>query len=94
LNKNDANEQAVLNARIVELQEKLNIFDQRYKRVLFCNFSFVFGFRCVAQNDEIGRLQLENNILQEKINNEKRKVSILEVKIFRLVFSWNSLSFQ
>jgi hypothetical protein len=36
-------------------------------------------FRCTAQNDEIARLQLENNILQEKITNEKRKVSILEV---------------
>ncbi|CAF3711010.1 unnamed protein product [Adineta steineri] len=61
LNNTD-NEHAVLNAKIIELQEKLNAFDER----------------CVAQNDEIARLQLENNILQEKNTNEKRKVSVLE----------------
>ncbi|CAF4928505.1 unnamed protein product, partial [Rotaria sp. Silwood1] len=60
--RNYINEQAALNAQINELQEKLNAFDER----------------CKAQNDEIARLQLENNILQEKITNEKRKVSILE----------------
>ncbi|CAF1398635.1 unnamed protein product [Adineta steineri] len=55
-------ERAALTARITELQEKINTFDEKY----------------VAQNDEIARLQLENGVLQEKITNEKRKVSILE----------------
>ncbi|CAF3290076.1 unnamed protein product, partial [Rotaria sp. Silwood2] len=31
-----------------------------------------------AQNDEIARLQLGNDVLLEKLINEKRKVSILE----------------
>ncbi|CAF1278513.1 unnamed protein product, partial [Rotaria sordida] len=60
--RNSVNEQAVLKAQISELQEKLNAFDER----------------CRVQTDEIARLQLENNVLQEKITNEKRKVSILE----------------
>ncbi|CAF0981051.1 unnamed protein product [Adineta ricciae] len=55
-------ERAALTARITELQEKLNSYDERY----------------AAQNDEIARLQLENGVLQEKLTNEKRKVSLLE----------------
>ncbi|CAF2753566.1 unnamed protein product [Rotaria sp. Silwood2] len=55
-------ERAALAARITELQEKVNAFDEKY----------------ATQNDEIARLQLENGVLQEKIANEKRKVSILE----------------
>ncbi|CAF4714581.1 unnamed protein product, partial [Rotaria sp. Silwood2] len=51
-----------LTARINELQEKVNAFDERY----------------AAQNDEIARLQLGNDVLLEKLINEKRKVSILE----------------
>ncbi|CAF0823311.1 unnamed protein product [Rotaria sordida] len=57
-----AGERAALTARITELQEKVNAFDEKY----------------TAQNDEIARLQLENGVLQEKITNEKRKISILE----------------
>ncbi|CAF1143634.1 unnamed protein product [Adineta ricciae] len=57
-----AGERAALTARITELQEKLNSYDERY----------------AAQNDEIARLQLENGVLQEKLTNEKRKVSLLE----------------
>ncbi|CAF1188763.1 unnamed protein product [Rotaria magnacalcarata] len=60
--QNHVQEQAALNVRISELQEKINAFDEQ----------------CKTQNDEIARLQLENNILQEKLTNEKRKVSILE----------------
>ncbi|CAF0760234.1 unnamed protein product [Didymodactylos carnosus] len=55
-------ERASFTAKINELQEKLNVFDER----------------CSAQTDEISRLQHDNGILQEKIANEKRKVSILE----------------
>ncbi len=33
---------------------------------------------------KMARLQLENGVLQEKIINEKRKVSILEVNLFHL----------
>ncbi|UJR31047.1 hypothetical protein I4U23_018557 [Adineta vaga] len=55
-------ERAALTARITELQERLNAFDERY----------------AAQNDEIARLQLENGVLQEKLTNEKRKVAIFE----------------
>ncbi|CAM4770282.1 unnamed protein product [Rotaria magnacalcarata] len=60
--KLQASERAALTARITELQEKVNAFEDRY----------------ATQNDEIARLQLENGVLQEKITNEKRKVSILE----------------
>ncbi|CAF1054536.1 unnamed protein product [Rotaria sp. Silwood1] len=55
-------ERAALTARITELQEKVNAYDEKY----------------ATQNDEIARLQLENGVLQEKIINEKRKISILE----------------
>ena len=81
MNLNSHEEQSALNTRIRELEEKLNSFDRQY--VSNCinrhRFSSLCS-RCKAQNDEIARLQLENNILQEKITNEKRKVSILEVK--------------
>jgi len=76
-----------LNARISELQEKLNAFDQRYKLdYQKKNICLNICFRCVTQNDEIARLQLENNILQEKLTNEKRKVSILEVYNINICF--------
>ncbi|CAF0903996.1 unnamed protein product [Adineta ricciae] len=55
-------EQVALNARITELQTKLNASDER----------------SATQTSENSRLQLENNILQEKLTNEKRKVGILE----------------
>jgi hypothetical protein len=48
------------------------------KVFLFYDDSIRYG----TQNDEIARLQLENGVLQEKITNEKRKVSILEVILF------------
>ena len=37
------------------------------------------SFSDASQKAELARLQLENNILQEKMVNEKRKVAILEV---------------
>jgi hypothetical protein len=40
---------------------------------------FNYLIRYAAQNDELARIQLENGVLQEKVINEKRKVSILEV---------------
>lgn len=52
------------------------------------------SFRCTTQNDEIARLQLENNIFQEKLTNEKRKVSILQVKTFSFSFSIFSYNLQ
>ena len=45
--------------------------------------------RYQSQTDEIGRLQLENGILQEKIANEKRKVTILEVSLIFLKRRFN-----
>ena len=37
--------------------------------------------RNITQRDEIARIQLDNGVLQEKLINEKRKVTLLEVKI-------------
>mgnify|MGYP006897145959 CR=1 FL=1 len=46
------------------------------------SFYFIFLLniiRYAAQNDEIARLQLDNGVLQEKLANEKRKLSMVEV---------------
>ena len=48
-------------------------------RIILYLFSVLILIRYAAQNDEIARLQLENGVLQEKLTNEKRKVSLLEV---------------
>ena len=47
--------------------------------VILYLFTLLILIRYGAQNDEIARLQLENGVLQEKLTNEKRKVSLLEV---------------
>lgn len=45
--------------------------------------SLYYFHRYVSQNDEIARLQLENGVLQEKLTNEKRKISLLEVNYMK-----------
>ena len=53
-----------------------------------------YQIRYTAQSDEIARLQLENGVLQEKLTNEKRKTSILQVhqaKLTSFLFSFMHL---
>jgi len=62
VNRIQLSERASFQAKINELQEKLNTFEEQNS----------------VQTDDIGRLQRENGILNEKFENEKRKVSLLE----------------
>lgn len=70
------------NDNTAHFQAQISTFNERYEaqHQLLLSYPLFLAFSFAAQNDEIARLQLDNNILQEKITNEKRKVSILQVE--------------
>jgi hypothetical protein len=75
-----ASERAASTVRIAELQEKLQIFEEKSVSPAYGLLFDGDSSRCAAQRDEVARFQLENGLLQEKITNEKRKSQMLQVR--------------